>query len=363
MRNPAIIDNQLRPPQATNQQGTSAPLQTIRKPITFNDVFKEGRDKNVPDSSGYYAQFVKLTSDVFTQAPKTPEQERLFNNFFTAAFTPGNRNWLANFNKDDKYFVFNRLSSPQVAKNIFDSAQKNDPNMGRMYTTYMMEEAKNQLFTQEIAQLNTIASSPRFNIIYNDKNFTMKAVPDPKALDTAGKTVNAVQLERAALERDRRLYQESLDNLGMMFRGLGNMATAAGKDPNIFIYEFMTNNGFNPQQIRPDQGTPLDKIGSAILQSQSAPQSPSGGRTAPKTEGGRSSTPPAAEPLQVPHFQAPEPTRSLEDWLKNPAGVEPQQSSGRRMPPNQNLGDVISVTTEDNPLGLSPKEFDRRKRK
>jgi hypothetical protein len=351
-----------RPPAAPT--GTNAPAQPAPKPpVTLNSMFNDAREKKIDDGA-VYDTFIKITTGQLAD-PSVPADAKVA--WAIAAFSPQNRNYLAQFAREykdengnivpGKYSVWSRLTSPAVSNQMAKLAQQY-ADLGPMHANWAKEEFAVQLFGPELKELSNLRMDKRIAIGYNSDNQTFivrrSNQPAGKYTTYAG-DIN--QLEDYA--------KDVLGRLNNGLQGLSNVAKAYGRDPNDFLLDILVKNGFDPNKkeepLYPypdksaDPASAVNELGRALLNSkppkggsQNASQSQNKGRTE-GISGGTGSG--------IAHFAPETKTPTLEQWLNNPTG----EVTPRAYVPGTNIsdGEIISTDVQNVPPGMSFEEFDR----
>lgn len=220
-------------------------MQTTGVPYTFNDTIDNLKTNKVTDGKFNDAVLneVKKISD-----PTIPEAIRT--NYALAAFSPGNRGMISRLQADGtdasgkpvtgQTAVFQRFTSPEITKSMWDLGQKN-PEIWRQYTTWAKETFSNELMSKEIHDLGKIdTSSTGITVGWDAKNarFTSDYVRNP-GNPTIG--ANAISGAVNRLNGNLSNYKE--------------IAKRTGEDPSAFILKSIADSA-GPEVLRNVNGIP-----------------------------------------------------------------------------------------------------------
>lgn len=303
-----------------------------------------------PGSPQLTKKITHLPNQVITD-PKASDQAKI--NFATAAFDPANDKFIGKLEGiGNKYSVFTDMTAPAVTKELkrLSTVSADGAKVWDSYKRWTGNEFGNQLFNKDILSLNGMQEMSGVNISWDNKNYRFNVdIPRTQEMDPMrpGKypTPDQARYIKSTIE----------GRLNMGIASIAEVYKADGKDPNTYVLGLLKGQGYQPGFS--NLGMDMQK---AVISSHAKPDEKGllKGRELPYNE-----------------TNAPS-SGSLGDFISNPPGrftppaARVVPNSGNNAPAGSsvaprgnvrgNLGDILGISTENIPDGMSPSEFIRQ---
>jgi len=230
-------------------------MKTSGVPYTFNDTIDNLKKNNVTDG--------KFNDAVMKEVNKISDKtlpEAIRENYALAAFSPGNRGMISRLQADGtdakgrpvtgQTAVFQRFTSPEITKSIWELGQKN-PEVWKQYTTWAKETLSNELMSKEIHDLAKVdTSATGVSVGWDQKNqrFVTNYVGTP------GPAESRVYTRNPAYER---FIEGSVNRLNGNIANYKEIANRTGEDPGAFILKSIAD-AAGPEVLRNVNGIPYN---------------------------------------------------------------------------------------------------------